>query len=722
MKKATVTIVSLFLLSISSVLIAQPSGYAWIAEFDNSYGSTRTFNLNAAANGYHLLTVQATSADDEYVIEWDTFNNKWRNGSTPIDTEFTLTHGGSGLSNGVMASAVTIGNYYTFVIQGLDYSDRTAIVMETSASPIEISSSSVNTVTNDSIFVDITLSASKSSEEKIYLRYSTDNFSTSKHVLATSTGGGSGYQAAVPFTSDITYYILSTTVDLGDDNTTYSGDYDLVTLDLLNNGGSNYTYTYGFNVEISGSAGWRLLSLPITGGTVSDISDDTPVQGITGGDNASADANFYIYDDTGSFEEPTDVSTAWGDGYGFALYFFDNTSAGSAELPVTLDATGTENSSGPCIVLNTFTTPGSVGTGGTGETNSHYTLIGNPFATNFDVNTISSEGDFPQNEIQFWNDGLNTYEQGDASSSYIIAPWQAFWIEMANGQDPGELCFGTGGKTTSATSGTYFSKSVENRGDIKFTLTSETTTDKALKLAFRDYATFEYDRADASKLVPLVAEYATLAFRSNDRLKSVESLPWKLEEEVKIDLEEQFVGVSGEFTLDWNGLESIPSDWMITFHDYETGQNIDMRSESKYVFDAEAPVAQKVNPLTLLKGPAAVAQKSKSAGTRFGITITPTTSVNNEEEGKVNSFALSQNYPNPFNPTTTINYSVENAGHVTISVYNLMGQKVAELVNESKAAGSYNVTWNAANAASGMYYYRLESGGQTMTRKMTLIK
>jgi hypothetical protein len=148
-----------------------------------------------------------------------------------------------------------------------------------------------------------------------------------------------------------------------------------------------------------------------------------------------------------------------------------------------------------------------------------------------------------------------------------------------------------------------------------------------------------------------------------------------------------------------------------------------MRSESIYVFDATGSSNQKVNPLSILKGPAAIQQKSKSAGTRFGITITPnTTSVNNEEEGKVEGFALSQNYPNPFNPTTTINYSVENAGPVTISIYNLMGQKVAELVNESKAAGSYNVIWNAANAASGMYYYRLEASGQTMTRKMTLIK
>ena len=73
--------------------------------------------------------------------------------------------------------------------------------------------------------------------------------------------------------------------------------------------------------EIYGNAGWRLLSLPITGGTVSDLSDDTAIQGVTGGDNPSASANFYLYDDSGEWEVPTNISTAFGDGYGFCGVF-----------------------------------------------------------------------------------------------------------------------------------------------------------------------------------------------------------------------------------------------------------------------------------------------------------------------------------------------------------------------------------------------------------------
>ena len=77
--------------------------------------------------------------------------------------------------------------------------------------------------------------------------------------------------------------------------------------------------------EIYGDAGWRLLSLPITNGTVSDISDNTAIQGIPNGDNPNASANFYLYDDSGTWEVPTDISTVIGDGKGFAVYFYNNT-------------------------------------------------------------------------------------------------------------------------------------------------------------------------------------------------------------------------------------------------------------------------------------------------------------------------------------------------------------------------------------------------------------
>ncbi len=85
-------------------------------------------------------------------------------------------------------------------------------------------------------------------------------------------------------------------------------------------------------------------------------------------------------------------------------------------------------------------------------------------------------------------------------------------------------------------------------------------------------------------------------------------------------------------------------------------------------------------------------------------------------------FLLEQNYPNPFNPATSISYSVPKDGFVHLVVYNVLGQKVTELVNENVRAGSHQVTFNAANLSSGVYYYRIEAGGFTATRKMILLR
>jgi len=87
-----------------------------------------------------------------------------------------------------------------------------------------------------------------------------------------------------------------------------------------------------------------------------------------------------------------------------------------------------------------------------------------------------------------------------------------------------------------------------------------------------------------------------------------------------------------------------------------------------------------------------------------------------------NTYALEQSYPNPFNPTTMINFSVPESGLVTMKVFNILGQEVAELVNDVKAAGSYEVSFDASNLTTGMYIYKIQSGNFSSTKKMLLIK
>jgi len=85
-------------------------------------------------------------------------------------------------------------------------------------------------------------------------------------------------------------------------------------------------------------------------------------------------------------------------------------------------------------------------------------------------------------------------------------------------------------------------------------------------------------------------------------------------------------------------------------------------------------------------------------------------------------FSLEQNYPNPFNPTTTILYSIPTESRVTLKIYNMLGQEVATLVNQTMVAGRYTATFNASNLASGAYIYRIEAGSFVSNKKMILLK
>ncbi len=96
--------------------------------------------------------------------------------------------------------------------------------------------------------------------------------------------------------------------------------------------------------------------------------------------------------------------------------------------------------------------------------------------------------------------------------------------------------------------------------------------------------------------------------------------------------------------------------------------------------------------------------------------------VSENPELMVEDFELDQNYPNPFNPTTSIKFAVKSAADVKLSVYNVLGEEVANLVNGRVNAGVHSVEFNAANFNSGVYFYKLNVDGNSLTKKMVLAK
>lgn len=102
--------------------------------------------------------------------------------------------------------------------------------------------------------------------------------------------------------------------------------------------------------------------------------------------------------------------------------------------------------------------------------------------------------------------------------------------------------------------------------------------------------------------------------------------------------------------------------------------------------------------------------------------LSPASGTSVEDDMLPKEFSLEQNYPNPFNPTTTIQYSLPEAGTVTLEIYNLQGQRLATVVEGFQAAGNYTQQFDASNFASGIYLYRLQAGTFSQVRRMTLIK
>ena len=119
-------------------------------------------------------------------------------------------------------------------------------------------------------------------------------------------------------------------------------------------------------------------------------------------------------------------------------------------------------------------------------------------------------------------------------------------------------------------------------------------------------------------------------------------------------------------------------------------------------------------------------QLAADAGTRkvFVAVMDNEQVTSNEENGSeiVSAFTLYQNYPNPFNPSSTIRFDLPNSEFVTVSIYSLLGQKVASLVNENLPSGTHEFRWDASEFASGSYLYKVSTSNFSQTKMMTLIK
>jgi len=112
----------------------------------------------------------------------------------------------------------------------------------------------------------------------------------------------------------------------------------------------------------------------------------------------------------------------------------------------------------------------------------------------------------------------------------------------------------------------------------------------------------------------------------------------------------------------------------------------------------------------------------RSITDQFVVTVNPATSISKYNDLIPLEFSLSQNYPNPFNPATTIRYGLPKASNVVISIYDVNGRHITDILNANKSAGYHTIEWNASGQASGMYFYQIKAGNFIQIKKCILVK
>jgi hypothetical protein len=196
--------------------------------------------------------------------------------------------------------------------------------------------------------------------------------------------------------------------------------------------------------------------------------------------------------------------------------------------------------------------------------------------------------------------------------------------------------------------------------------------------------------------------------------------PHTPDETYRAGLGYQFAVSSGNASIEWDLRNDIPDEWVLTLEDTHTGNIVDMREVNSYRFRYNTEVPDE-DPGDGDKGLIVFEPAERN---RFVVTIEPFEAVFNEEAGeeRSGSIELRQNYPNPFNPATNITFYLPEDRPVKVGIYNIVGQQVAVLADETMSAGEHSIVWDAGSNPSGIYIVQLETGNRILTRKITLIK
>ncbi|MCH8556888.1 MAG: M12 family metallo-peptidase [Balneolia bacterium] len=486
---------------------------------------------------------------------------------------------------------------------------------------------------------------------------------------------------------------------------------------------------------ITSIEGWRISAAPVTQETVSGVFQNFTTQGFEGADNDSEELNPSVYymSVTGLRAVP-DAEFAIEGGEAVLSYLFAD------DLPANIRAFGFSNRSPFEMELSNQLV---IGQGeAAGNSQSGWNLKGNPFAQNINLANLSSDDMVNTSRtFQVWNPRINNGNGGylawpgyDVYPDNVpnnqafrgqIQPFQGFWARALSNNASITL-------DEDILTDNEFTPDPEERlmaayYTLELTAGDFTTYNVVM---FSDAGTLGIDAYDSDQLTALSNDYAYFYSVSSNptRARVVESRSLNQDATsvaIPMNVEATF---DGEFTITLSQLTGpVDNFGSLEFTDQLTGETVSLGLGDSYTFSYEAPEngeelsEDPVKAFTNLPGFILDSETSP----RFLATFNLDTPVNidNEELDVPQQVQLRQNYPNPFNPTTNITFGLPQAADVTLEVYNVAGQRVATLVNNSRMnSGFHTITFDASRLASGVYLYRLTAAGQVRTEKMTLIK
>ena len=472
---------------------------------------------------------------------------------------------------------------------------------------------------------------------------------------------------------------------------------------------------------ISGNAGFRMLSAPVSNGTYTDLLSELWTQGMTGSDAAEASGD-NVWDwvvgsgSAGSWAVVNYLTSTMTAGAGILVYAFsDNNNDGTDDLPVALSVSGTENSgdirypSGSGAIIQ-----------------NRYGFAGNPYYQTIDWDDVTKQNIsatvYIHDHAKSGGAGYISWNgsSGDVTDG-LIAPFQGFVVTASGGS--GYIIIAEADK--SSTAGTFYRMLdgvSEGSSYLEFT-TIEGGYSKSW-LSFREDGEVGQDDRDAKKLMPLMASSRLVSLTHNEENSlDINNLPYNHEGTISIPLDvmslsvedNNYVTSTTEVSMSWN-LDDLPDHIELTLIDNITGDLTYLNQEMSHYFTTESKGSFSATYDN------AVSIYPMIGESRFTLNISYSALDNHPIKVIPSEYALNPVYPNPFNPSATIQFNTPKVSRVELQVFDLKGALVETLLNKLMLSGQHSYTWQPKALPTGTYFLKLITNNQSFTQKVTYVK